>query len=362
MKLLEPILIALLTTLITAEQLNAQNSLTETKDTGTSASNQPAPTVDSLQFMPSYLAQACAKGCARWPEDRIPITVKVNNDIAVNGFRDSFKSCVQEALNDWSKVLNGKIRFVSTDADSASITVSFTDDPGKIQFQNEGGHAIVVPDSRGILKAEIVLLTKPANGQLMTDAYVKHIALHEVGHALGIFGHSPNSRDIMYSVVEPKDAQTSLSQRDINTMNALYSKAGDRYVSQKIDLEAMTKVGDQSVSAQCIRLNAEAAIAIQQNKLAEAVQKLEQAHKLDPSNNIVGGNLGGLYANVAALAGMMRNFSQADSYFQKAIPLLEKAGNTAVLKAVLSNYATILRSSGRMDEAANLDSKARSLK
>ncbi len=315
-------------------------------------------------FEPNYLSQACVNGASRWPAKRQPITIYVKSGDGVPAYRDSFKQAVQAALQEWSSASNNKLKFTAGTADNANMTISWTDDPAKMAFSKEGGHAVVIPDQDGISKADIVLLTKQLDGSPMIDAYAKHIALHEIGHALGIFGHSANLNDIMYGIIDPNHPEstiTNLSVNDINTIQALYSPAGDRFVNQTIDLNKMANLSDQSPAAQTVRLNAEAAAAIKENKLAVAMHKLEEAHNLEPENNLVKSNLGGLYANIGALAAMMRNFSQADSYFQKAIPLLENCHNPDLLKTVLSNYATILRANGRMAEAAKLDEEARNL-
>jgi len=49
-------------------------------------------------------------------------------------------------------------------------------------------------------------------------AKIKQISLHQIGHAIGIYGHSPNPDDIMYV----NFTQDSLSERDKNTLNEIY--------------------------------------------------------------------------------------------------------------------------------------------
>ncbi len=311
---------------------------------------------------PNYLAVAAANGAARWPSGRLPIKVWIKDDPSVPGFRPEFKAVVESALKDWTAATKDRIRFVTGTAADANMTFSWTTDSKEMMSTTEGGHAVVIPDGDGIFKATITLLTKQLDGKPISDAYAKHIDLHEIGHALGILGHSESADDIMYGVINPGDTRTALSQSDINTVNTLYSPAGDAFANKPIDLEKMTAVGDQSSPImRSVRLNAEAAVLLQQSKYADAMHKLEEAHSLDPTNNLISGNLGSVYANVAAFAVMMRKTADADSYFQKAIALLEKSGNNSVLKTVLTNYATVLRSSGRMAEAEKLDVKARKL-
>jgi predicted Zn-dependent protease len=329
---------------------------------------------ESNGIKPNYLAAAAENGVARWPSSRLPIKVWIKDAASVPGYRESFKTAVEAALKDWTEATNNRIRFTpgaaasgatgaaEAAAENGAITVSWTNNPKDMMSSTEGGHALVIPDGEGILKANIILLTKQLDGKPISDAHAKHIALHEIGHALGILGHSQNSGDIMYGVINPGDTRVSLSQPDINTIQTLYSPAGDSFANKAIDLEKMTHVGDQSSPVmRSVRLNAEAAIFLQQNKFADAMHKLEEAHSLDPTNNLITGNLGSVYANIAAFAVMMQKLPDADSYFQKSIPLLEKSGNTATLKTVLNNYATILRAKGRMSDAEKLDAKARKL-
>ena len=58
-------------------------------------------------------------------------------------------------------------------------------------------------------------------GFIQNDAALLKVALHEIGHAIGIIGHSNSINDIMYySTASTKN--TSPSLRDIDTINKLY--------------------------------------------------------------------------------------------------------------------------------------------
>jgi len=49
------------------------------------------------------------------------------------------------------------------------------------------------------------------------------ICLHEVGHTLGLNGHSANPKDVMFYSMNSDNPITALSARDKSTMARLYA-------------------------------------------------------------------------------------------------------------------------------------------
>ncbi len=66
-----------------------------------------------------------------------------------------------------------------------------------------------------------LISSKPSNIRLLV---LKNILTHEIGHALGLLGHSLCLSDIMYEVT---DEYSHISKRDIETLKVLYNTPCD---------------------------------------------------------------------------------------------------------------------------------------
>lgn len=309
----------------------------------------------------SYFAEISANGVTKWPVSRMPIKVLVKSGSGVRGFHPSFESTLKQSFADWSDASNGQIKFAFVAAEpQADIVCSWTDDPSRMSAKNEDGQAVLIPDAQGILRADILLLTQSPPGKDISDKYARRVSLHEVGHALGISGHSDQPTDIMYRTVDPGDRDAAISNRDRNTLVALYQT--DAKTQPQLTSTASTglPVG-ANPQAQAMKLSNEAVAALSKKQPEEAMKKLEQAHKLDPKNALINANLGGMYANYAAMATMLRNFPLADSFFVKAIPLLEQSPNKKALASVLESYASVLRATNRAPEAEKIEARLKAL-
>lgn len=300
-----------------------------------------------------YIDVIAQKGLTRW--NKQPICFYIETNSSVPGFQPNFPQAVQNAFNSWQVAARGKLIFkqVASPQD-AQIVCNWTNDSKVLMNPNEGGNTQVVPTADGLLSANIILLTVPPRGATeMSMTYLTRVALHEIGHAIGITGHSPNKGDIMYNTVYPDDKDT-LSTNDINTVIYLYSVNNSVITSRPINFQGnqLNEVDKTNASPQvrCLQLNNEAVKALQENKLDEALTKLEEAHKLDPANQLVNSNLGSIYSNFATLAFMKGKFPESIGIYKKAVSLLEKSNNKVALLQVLSNYVKVLQMANMQDE------------
>lgn len=135
----------------------------------------------------------------------------------VANFQPSFLDAVRSAFQRWQDA-GVPVRF-KLDADSGSAEVRIK---WRIQFEGErAGQTDLQWDEDGHLTGGLVTLaTFDAKGQAFAVEEVRVLALHEIGHLLGL-DHSPDPGDIMYAQPKVRD----LSPRDIRTVLLLYDLA-----------------------------------------------------------------------------------------------------------------------------------------
>jgi len=153
----------------------------------------------------------------RW-DGRVSTPVRVFfPPTTVANFQPSFLDAVRSAFQRWQDA-GVPVRF-NLDADSASGEVRVQ---WRIQFDGDrAGQTDLRWEEDGHLTGGVVTLaTFDAKGQPFAVDEVRVLALHEIGHLLGL-DHSPDPGDIMYAQPKVRD----LSPRDIRTALLLYDLA-----------------------------------------------------------------------------------------------------------------------------------------
>lgn len=171
-----------------------------------------------------YLAYCIPKGKVRWSS---VIKVYIAQAKNLHGYQPNFPSTVRKSFEDWaahSKKLS--FQFVDNKKD-ADIDCFFTNDFRLVDSPSEAGETRELFDTSGKFKhCTIVLMTENATSNITPGAAdIRAVALHEIGHASGLMGHSPSPADIMFCTA-PDDTEVrypQLSNRDLNTMTKLYS-------------------------------------------------------------------------------------------------------------------------------------------
>ena len=165
-------------------------------------------------YMDAILA-ARGGNVARWVERRAnPVTVWVQPTTTLRDFWPRFIDRTHDAFYTWA-ASGVPMRFLFVD-DSAQAEVHvvwvdrFDDSAaGKTYWSRDPNWWIVGADIE-------IALHRPT-GEAYDDQMIRTIALHEVGHLIGL-DHSPNVDDIM----SPKVHVTSLSAADLRTAALIY--------------------------------------------------------------------------------------------------------------------------------------------
>jgi hypothetical protein len=182
----------------------------------------------------------------RWPDDAFPLAVFVAPPAIPPELADErrarrpedYAAAVGRALRTFERDLEGLVRFERAAAEAdAELVVRLAAEPVAVDDPD-----VEVLGTTPLRDACRVDGGDPASGRLdvhfsvrelrvqVADQYglllpdqVERIALHELGHALGMRAHSPIPADLMYPVVRDRLPRGELGTEDVNSFVSLYS-------------------------------------------------------------------------------------------------------------------------------------------
>ena len=167
----------------------------------------------------TYMSEVLAvrdSSLARWPDRRNqPLRVWVQDWNELPHFQTSFVPLVQAAFEDWASTgIPLRFTFVR-DSASAEIHVTWVD---RFTEPISGKTLWAHDDDWWIVEANIMLALHHNNGDPLDSHAVRAIALHEVGHLIGL-DHTADTTAIMTPKVRVKELQPM----DRATARLLYS-------------------------------------------------------------------------------------------------------------------------------------------
>jgi len=182
------------------------------------------------EFHGNYITNAVyGSGILRWDIRSFPLRVYFENPDDVPSY---YVNSINKALSIWTKSTNF-VKFTQVnDKSKADVVIVFKNIPndtcsgGRCSFTA----AITEPELSGqkLLKRMNMMFykTNPYNKNF-SESEILNTALHELGHTLGIMGHSNNPGDLMFAQKDNGGYFNSLpsadfTRNDLNTLVLLY--------------------------------------------------------------------------------------------------------------------------------------------
>lgn len=175
--------------------------------------------LERIRTSDSYLGAMLANGDSmlkRWrPRVNQPVTVYLPES-GPGGHTVGFDRVAREAFTRWQRAAGIPIHFVfARDSGGAEVHVRWVE---KFPMPRAGQADIVWNQHGWLVRGTLILATHTHRGWPLTEDAVYTVALHEIGHLLGL-GHSDDPRDLMY----PSTAVQDLTGRDRQTVALLYA-------------------------------------------------------------------------------------------------------------------------------------------
>lgn len=298
----------------------------------------------------NYFLETTATSAACWDTKQMPIRVYIEPANKDSHWKSEYDTILKKAFQTWSTALKDLVtfEFVSSSSD-AQIKCHWTSNSQELGGSFEQGVARTAQRDHQMQKADItILMVQTTNPKLaISDEIITKTCLHEIGHALGLQGHSPNPRDIMYFSESDKGLkQIGLTERDRKTIQMLYTQPLIARTTNPLLLE--------SAKAKAYTFE-EGLKFINREDFEGAISCFTYVLSKDSSSTTARINLGIAYTGLAMKRDEEKRITEAEEFYKQALQVRHQIPDRHMLDAAVKNYAAMLRELGRENDAKKVE-------
>lgn len=175
----------------------------------------------------------------RWDADKFPLKVSIENTSTAALPEYYFKDFIR-AFEQWQAVTGGfiKFSFIKTPQDADIVVKIISSNEMNKCSGDDCKYAVAyttpVVKGNSLKQMKIAFYDLDDKGRPFEQKVIYNTVLHEIGHALGIMGHSYNKDDLMYmegnadnSFGKNQSDLQMISSDDLNTISLLYKLIPD---------------------------------------------------------------------------------------------------------------------------------------